>query len=242
MDFRRIALFIVFVTGGVMNAAPISASLFSPFAPSGSMVTLVDLSAIATPFQGTVTGNGYSITFSGVGANQGVVQGTLPTVHATPVAGPTPDFLTGGFGSSLTTNVAGSGNYLSTGLGTITLTFSAPETSFALLWGSIDVGNSLTFNDAAGTAVTGAQVQVAAAGFVSNGFQGPGGSAYVVVNTSTPFTTVTATSQNVSFEFAGVAAADTPFTGAPEPAGVVLFGSGMGLIAICAFRRRRNQA
>ena len=47
-----------------------------------------------------------------------------------------------------------------------------------------------------------AAVQAAAAGFVTNGFQGPGGSAYVVVNTSTPFTTVTATSNVVSFEFA----------------------------------------
>jgi len=246
MNFCRVALFIVFVTGGVMNAGPISASLFSPLVPSGVTVTRVDLSAITAPFQGTVTGNGYTITFSGVGANQGVVQATLPTVHATPVAGEigtTPDFLAGGFGSSLTTNLARSGNYLSTGLGTITITFSTPEMSFALLWGSIDVGNSLTFNDAAGTVITGAQVQNLATGFVSNGFQGPGGSAYVVLNGSTPFTTVTATSQNVSFEFAGVAAASAPFVGTPEPASVVLFGSGMGLVAMCAFRRRwRNQA
>jgi hypothetical protein len=74
----------------------------------------------------------------------------------------------------------------------------------------------LTFNDAARFVVTGSEVQTAAAGFVSNGFQGPGGSAYVVVDTSTPFTTVTAASTQISFEFAGVAVANAHFTFIPQ--------------------------
>jgi hypothetical protein len=137
----------------------------------------------------------------------------------------------------LTTNVAASGNYFSTGLGTITFTFTTPQTAFALLWGSIDTGNSITLSD--GFTVTGSEVS-AAAGAIggANGFQGPGGSAYVVIDSSTPFTTVTAASSTISFEFAAIAAADAPFTlASPEPSSLLLLGLGFGLVGL-AFRHR----
>jgi PEP-CTERM motif len=230
------------LSGVVAKADTISASLFSVLAPSGSTPTVINLSGITSPSQSPVIGSGYSINFSG--GNEGIVQGSVSGSYAVPVAGEigtTPEFLTGGFGAGLTTNIAASGNYLSTGIGTVRITFTTPQTSLALLWGSIDSGNSLTFNDTAGSVITGTEVQTVAAGFVSNGFQGPGGSAYIVVDTSTPFTTVSATSSSVSFEFAGVAAATTPFTvGMPEPASLMLFGSGIGLIATCMFCRRRQ--
>ena len=137
----------------------------------------------------------------------------------------------------LTSNIADSGNYLSTGTGTITITFAEPETSLALLWGSIDSSNSLMLNDAANFDVTGTLVQAAAAGFISNGFQGPGGSAYVVIDTDTPFTTVTLTSGVVSFESAGIAAASSPFSTIPEPSNVALIATGLlGIVVL--FRRQ----
>jgi hypothetical protein len=217
---RSTLLGVVIVTfSGVARADTIRASLFSPLAPAGITRTIIDLSPILPPSHTSVTGTGYSITFSNVGADQGIVRGALGGRHAIPVAGArgtTPEYLTGGFGAALTSNLASSGNYLSTGLGTITIRFSNPQRSLALLWGSIDRGNSLTFNDAAHFVVTGSEVQTAAAGFVSNGFQGPGGSAYVVVDTTTPFTIVRATSKQISFEFAGVAAANGHFTLAPQ--------------------------
>jgi hypothetical protein len=231
--------------GSAAKADSITANLFSASPPSGTIPTVIDLSGVTSPSQVPVTGLGYSISFAGVGGDQGVVQGTMGDVHAVPVAGvvggTTPEFLTGGFGSSLTTNVANSGNYLSTGVGTITITFNSPQSSLALLWGSIDTGNSLTFNDAAGFVVTGTAVQAAAAGFVSNGFQGPGGSAYIVVNTDTPFTTITAASSVVSFEFAGVAAATSSFTTVPEPASLILIAPGIGFLACGAICRRRQR-
>jgi hypothetical protein len=143
-----------------------------------------------------------------------VVKGAVAGTHAVPVAGVTggsAEYLTANFGSALTTDIAASGNYFSTGLGTITITFASPQTSFALLWGSIDTGNSLRFNDAGNFVVSGTAVQTAAAGFVGNGFQGPGGGAWVEINTDTPFTTVTASSSVPSFEFAAIAASTTPF-------------------------------
>ncbi len=188
-----------------------------------------------------ITGSGYTVSFS-TAANQGVVQGPAHALRAVPVAGvsgSTPEYLTGNYGSALTTNAAASGNYLSTGTGSITFTFSTPQTSLAVLWGSIDPGNSLTFNDAGSYKVTGTAVQAAAGNFAGNGFQGPGGSAYVVVDTSTPFTTVTANSSIVSFEFAGLAADTAPFTATPEPSSFLLFGLGLAMTGLGVFKRYR---
>jgi hypothetical protein len=191
-----------------------------------------------------VNGSGYSISFANVGPVQGVVQGDLlPTGHAVPVAGVaggSPEYLTGGFGSSLTTHIDTSADYLSTGTGTITITFATPQTSFALLWGSIDTGNSLSFNDASHFTVTGTMVQAAAAGLVGFGFLGAGGSAYAVVDTDTPFTTVSATSNNISFEFTPLAASTTPLDPpAPEPAGLALMAG--GILVLLGYRLRATK-
>lgn len=228
----------------VAHAGTISASVFSPLVPAGTSPVVINLTGITGPSQTTVNGLGYSISFANVGPVQGVVQGDLlPTGHGDPVAGVSggmPEYLTGGFGSALTTDQGASGNYLSTGTGTITITFATPQTSFALLWGSIDTGNSLSFNDTSHYTVTGTMVQAAAAGLVGFGFLGPGGSAYVVVDTDTPFTTVSATSDNISFEFNPLAAStsslDPP---APEPAGLGLMAG--GILVLLAYRMRTTK-
>jgi hypothetical protein len=227
------------MVANVAKADTITASLFTPQVPTGTAPVLVDLNGITVPSSATINGTGFTVMFS-VPAGQGVVQGTIEPIHAVPVGGvtgTTPEYLTGGFGSPLTTNIADSGNYLSTGTGTITITFASPETSLALLWGSIDSSNDLKLNDAANFDVTGTAVQAAAAGFISNGFQGPGGSAYVVIDTDTPFTTVTLTSGVVSFESAGIAANSSPFSTVPEPSNVALIAAAaLGVIALV--RRR----
>ncbi len=235
------------VSLGTAGANTITADLFSPLAPAGSAPIVIDLTGISDPLQTPLNGTGYSISFAGVGANQGLVQGGLGGAHAVPVAGVaggSAEYMSGNFGSPQTTDVDVSANYLSTGAGTITINFVSPVTSFALLWGSIDTGNSLRFNDASNFVVTGSEVQSAAAGFVSNGFQGPGGSAYVVVNTDTPFTTVTATSSVISFEFAPLAASNTPFDppDAPEPGALTLMAGGILLLAAHWSRSRKRMS
>ena len=231
---------------GMAQGGTIAASLFSPLAPPGSSPVTIDLAGI-TPSQSALTGAGYSVSFSGVGPIQGVVQGTLgPVGHGVPVAGVTggsPEYLTGGFGSPLTTDIGASGNYLSTGFGTITIEFLLPQTSFALLWGSIDLGNSLSFNDAAHLTLSGSDVQAAAAGLVGFGDLGPGGSAYVMVNTDTPFTTVTASSSTISFEFVPFAASTVPFeTANPEPEGFALMTGGILLLLAHRWRKAKRTA
>lgn len=241
---------VVFVAlgGSAARCGTITASLFSPLAPVGTTTVESNLTGITPASQNTLTTAAYTITFGGTGSAQGVVNGSLVDGHAVPVAGVTggaPEYLTGNFGSSLTTNIAASGNYFSTGLGTITITFTSPQTSFALLWGSIDTGNSLRFNDAGNFVVSGTAVQAAAAGFISNGFQGPGGSAWVEINTDTPFTTVTASSTVPSFEFAAIAASTSPFNPdppAPEPVSTALMGSGILLLAVYRLRLKKRTA
>jgi hypothetical protein len=167
-----------------------------------------------------------------------VVNGTVAFQAAAPVAaasGGAPEYLTGDFGSAMTTDIAASANYFSTGLGTITITFASPQTSLAFLWGSIDIGNSLLFNDAGNFVVSGAAAQAAAADFMSI----LGGGAWVVVNTDTPFTTVTASSSTPSFEFGTVAASTAPFVANPEPINTALVGS--GILFFAAYRLRRTK-
>jgi hypothetical protein len=221
-------------SAGIASASTITASLYSPDAGLGPVI--IDLTGITATSQAPFSGPGYSVSFA-VDPDQGVVRGAVDSRYAIPVAGVVsgnqPEYLTGGYGSPLTDVAADSGNYFSTGTGAVTINFDQPETWLALLWGSIDTGNLLTFKNGDNTVftVTGTDVQNAAAGFAGNGFQGPGGSAYVLVNTSTPFTSVIASSGVVSFEFDGVVA-----SAVPEPNSFwCLFGLGIGMVAL---RRR----
>jgi len=246
MQIARVALsvgtaLLLAASAGTANASTIEASLYSPLWGDGPVA--IALAGITAPSQNPFSGAGYSVSFA-VDSDQGVVRGAKDGRYAIPVAGVTganpgqPEFLTGDFGSPLTASASSSGNYFSTGTGTITITFNQPEYWLALLWGSIDKGdpgypgNFLTFNDKGNFQVTGQDVQQAATGFVSNGYQGPGGSAYVIIHTDTPFTTVTASSSTVSFEFGGVAGSDGGFSTVPEPGSAWLFGIGIGLVAI----------
>jgi hypothetical protein len=224
------------------------ATLYSPLPSAGSTVTSINLTGITTPSQAEVGGgaNPYAITFNGVGSDEGVVQNSVAGEYAVPVAGGStgnPEYLTAGFGSTLTSNIDNSGNYLSTGTGTITLTFTTTQHWLELLWGSIDTGNSLTVDDGSGTGgtnftETGTALQQIVEGFTTNGSQGVGGSAYVVINSPNGFTTVTFTSSTVSFEFAGVATATNGFYFAPEPSSMILVACGFG-IWLAGVRSRR---
>jgi hypothetical protein len=222
--------------GRAANATLItSASLFSPQPPAQPLSTAIDLAGVVAPSQATISNANYAINFNTT-AEQGLVQGALAGRHAIPVAGQSggqSSFLTGGFGSAQTTSAAGAGSYLSTGGpgSSIVVTFATPQSSLALLWGSIDAGNRIAFDNVSRDVLTGAAVQGMANGFVSNGFQGAGGSAYVSITSDTPFTTVTLSSDVISFEATALIASRAPVS-VPEPLGLVLLGAGIAGIGV----------
>ena len=232
---------VVALTGTAHATVVATASLYAPWTVSGA-ATVVDVSGVAATSNSTIVQPGYSITFSTY-AGQGVVHGSASGNYALPVAGTfngSLTYLTGGYGSAQTTDPNASGNYLSTGVGSIAITFSTAETSLALLWGSVDTYNSLNFLDAHGNVLdtlTGSSVQSLAHNFASDGFQGANGSAYVTATDSTPFTTVQFVSTAPSFEFAGVVATTGTFS-VPEPVSLSLFASGLFMAGLARRRRR----
>lgn len=232
-------------SGGANATVVALADLYLPLFPTGPSTTVVGVQNATAPSQTTYSGGGYKISFNGVGSDQGIVQGSVPsTIHAVPVAGVTlpggaPTYLTGDYGSSTTTNPLLSGNYLSTGTGSITVTFDAPQISLGLLWGSIDLSNSVTFSN--GDTLTGTEVQALAAGFASNGFQGPGGSAYVVAVETVPFTSVTFSSDVTSFELASVVASVTNVTSVPLPGSAPMFGAALVALGAIGYGVKRNK-
>jgi len=228
-----------------------SAAIFTQLAPTGTTVTSISLIGLSSQSHSEILGNGYLITIE-TDIGQGLVKGMDSTHHAIPVAGLSTtnqaSYLSGDYGSEQNTNDEAAGNYFSTGYGKITLTFLAPQTSLALLWGSVDAGNLLTFNDVAQDTLSGAQVQALAAGFKQDGDQGSGGSVYVTVATDTPFTSVVLSSSVMSFEAAAVAGGTnfsvqpetikTSEIAVPEPATLALVGGAMVWLGL--MRRRTS--
>ncbi len=121
--------------------------------------------------------------------------------------------------------------FLSTGLGSVTLTFPGLEKYVGLLWGSVDAYNTLSLYDGAALvgSITGTTVTAGA-----NGDQGVNGTYYVNVRSTQPFDKVVATSSQYAFEFDNVA---YNRTAVPEPTTLALFVA--GLVGLAAIRRRQ---
>jgi hypothetical protein len=158
----------------------------------------------------------------GVGVSFGpdgqAVQGAASGLYAAPFISNSNGAL---FGDA-TVSGADATTYLTTGVGSVTLTLPGNEMYLGLLWGSVDSYNTLQFynssNVLVGTA-TGTDVTNAA-----NGDQGVNGTYYVNINSSVAFTTVVALSSVYAFEFDNVAFNDRPFSGAvPESSSLTVW-------------------
>lgn len=169
--------------------------------------------------------NGVAVSFTNDGQ---AVQGSLTDVYAAP-------YLSNGNGTLFgdPNNGPDTTTYLSTGIGSVTLTLPGQEKYIGLLWGSVDSYNTLSLYNGAslvGT-VTGTDVTSNA-----SGDQGQNGTFYVNISSTQSFDSVVATSSQYAFEFDNVA-----FNSAavPEPSSFVLsLIGGMGLFTYKLMRRK----
>lgn len=181
---------------------------------------------------GGVSG-GLTVSFTG---DAGIVQGSASGLYAAP-------YLSNNNGTSFgdTSNGLDTTKYLSTGIGTVTLTLPGLSNYFGLLWGSVDSYNSLELfngNTLVGT-VTGDNVTSAA-----DGDQGANGTFYVNINSDIAFNTVELLSTQYAFEVDNVAY-NSPVTRlgldnpVPEPSSLSLIAAGIGILGTFAWLKKR---
>ena len=163
-----------------------------------------------------------------------IVQGSVLNQYAAPVSGGAaedPSFWTGA--------------YLSTGTGSIALSFAQPQAALDFLWGSVDPGNELDLLSKGRqvASITGSQVIAAANVNLANGARSYGGSEYALVNLGgdATFDTVVLkeTDSSPSFEVAGLGYSSHTLS-VPEPASMALLA--VGLFGVGMIRRRYTAA
>jgi hypothetical protein len=190
-------------------------------APTG--VTYVDFNLLPLGNIGGISG-GLTVSYSGTAQT---VQGAESGHYAAPFLSNNNGALFGTSGNGVDPT-----QYLSTGIGTVTLLMPSDMQYFGLLWGSVDDYNSLEFWKGALMvgSLTGSDVWAGA-----NGDQGANGTFYVNVDSTIAFDRVIAKSTQYAFEFDNVAYNTT--SAVPEPATLAMFGT---LVAGLALVRRRR--
>ena len=202
-------------------------------APTGAI--LDNLNAVPLGGGGGTSATGVAVTFTG--------DGQAVTGQTGQYAPPYLSGLNGtGFGNA---PIPGQDNsvYLTSGIGTATLSFGGDMHYVGLLWGSVDNYNTLSLyslGNLVGTIVEG--------DFANNvnGDQGTNGTFYVNIGTTFAFDTLVASSSQYAFELDNIAyspdqycpTCGTTGTLVPEPKTLALFGA--GLAGAVAMRRRKK--
>lgn len=219
------AAFAIAASIGIVNSASAGLVVSSAVggAPTGANYVNFDNLALGNA-GGTSGGIGVSFT----SGDSEAVQGALSGRYAAP-------FLSGGNGTLFgdPANGPDTTTYLSTGIGSVTLTLPGLEKYFGLLWGSVDSYNTLKLYNGAtlvGT-VTGTDVTASA-----NGNQGAAGTFYVNISDDLAFNTVKLISTQYAFEFDNVAYGSK--TAIPEPGALAIFGA--SLLAFGWLLRRKS--
>ncbi len=185
---------------------------------------------------GGLSAKGISVTFSGIGAGTAALP-NLSGQYAAP-------YLSGGSGAEFSNFQAGGPDvtqYLTTGIGQVTLQLDGYSQYFGLLWGSVDDYNTLSFYNENTLLFTFTGLDVDGG---AHGNQGAGGTFYVNIDSDTAFNKVVASSTAYGFEFDNVAVTLNPIAVSPipEPGAYSLLMAGLALIGAIIRRRTITSA
>lgn len=210
---------------GGANASPFTVF---PFVGGGPLSPpYVNFDNLAAGNAGGTSG-GLAVSFGGDGQ---VIAGGSSTQWAAP-------YLSNNNGSLFgdPTNGPDTTKYLTSGLGSVTIVFPQPEKYLGLLWGSVDLYNTLSFYDGSTLigSITGGDVMPGA-----NGDRGINGTLYVNILSSLAFDSIVATSSQYAFEFDNVSYNSTGNIQPPEPLTLSLFSA--GLLGLARLRRRHRR-
>jgi hypothetical protein len=231
---RFYAVMAIFAFGAVASSASMAAAVLSASVGAAPVGAGIYKNFDGLPAAGGVAGNGITVTFSGTGAGA-IALPDAPGLYAAP-------FISGSNGAPFgdpQANGRDGTQYLTTGIGEVTLQLDGPNQYFGLLWGSVDDYNTLSFYNGATLlfSFSGHDVDP-----LATGNQGAAGTFYVNINSDTSFDRVVASSTQYGFEFDNVTLAVNPhspinISPIPEPESYAMLLAGLAMVGAMVRRR-----